>query len=203
MHFSIKAFAVFLAFSLCACTAGGSRAEPRRLLLAYDGPLAAVPATPRPRLVLRAVSVPDYLDRRELVRRVNASEIVRDETAVWAERPAKAITRWVSLALAAQRADYAVESTTTADGRAPDAVLALTLEGFEPGTDGVLRLRGSWVYVPYGKVASQSGRFDADARLAAATAEANVAALQEALGSAVNMLAGQLPKAVPVVELRR
>jgi len=199
----LKSFAVFLTASLVACAGSGPRTEPRRLLLAYEGPTAAAPSTARPRLVVRAVSVPDYLDRRELVRRVGASEIVRDEGAFWAERPGKSITRWVTLALAAQRSDYTVEGTTTADGRAPDAVLALTLDGFEPGADGVLRLRGSWIFALYGKVATESGRFDADAPVADASPEASVAALQAALGSAVTALAARLPKAVSAAEVRR
>lgn len=193
MH--LKMLMTVLALTLAACSSGAIRAEPKRLLLAYDGPAAAVPATPRPRLVVRGVSVPDYLDRRELVRRVGASEIVQDPNAYWAERPAKAITRWVTQALAAQRADYATESFTTADGRAPDALLAITVEGFEPGADGMLRLRGSWIFAPNGKVATQSGRFDADAMTADASSEASVAALQQALGSAVKTLAAQLPQA--------
>ncbi len=184
-----------LVLSLAACTGGSRRAEPRRLLLAYDGPVAAAPTAPRPRLVLRAISVPDYLDRRELVRRVGAAEIIRDERALWAERPAKALTRWVSLALAAQRADYAVESYTTADGRAPDALLSMTLEGFEPGADGIVRLRGTWTFAPNGQTATQSGRFDADQQTRDGSPEASVAALQQALGKAVGALAVQLPPA--------
>ena len=194
---------LFVALTLAACASKGPSNEPKRLLLSYDGPVAAAPAAPRPRLVVRSVGVPDYLDRRELMRRVSAAEIVRDETAFWAERPSKAITRWVTQALAAQRSDFAVESFSTADGRAPDAVLALTLDSFEPGADGTLRLRGSWIYVPNGKLAAQSGRFDADAATANNSAEASVAALQLALASAVKTVAEQLPKASFAAELRR
>lgn len=181
--------------ALTACTPGTVRQEPKRLLLSYQGAMPQLPVSPLPRLVLRAVSVPDYLDRRELVRRVGTVEVARDRSAVWAERPAKAITRWVTLSLGAQRRDYAVESFTTADGRAPDALLAITLEGFEPGVDGMLRLRGSWVFAPNGQRASLSGRFDADAQTSDGSAEASVAALEQALGSAVKALASQLPAA--------
>lgn len=194
---------IVAAVALAACASKNPRSEPKRLLLGYDGPVAAAPAAPRPRLVVRGVGVPDYLDRRELVRRVGAAEIVRDDTAYWAERPSKSITRWVTQALAAQRSDFAVESFSTADGRAPDAVLALTLDGFEPGADGTLRLRGSWIYAPNGKVAALSGRFDADAVTADGTAEASVAALQKALGEAVRSLAAQLPQAAAASEPRR
>jgi len=200
---NLKTFTPMLALLLVACAGNSTRAEPKRLLLSYDGPAAQAALTPQPRLVVRAVGVPDYLDRRELVRRVSATEIKRDDTAFWAERPGKSITRWVALALAAQRSDYSVESYTTADGRAPDALLAITLDDFEPDANGTVRLRGSWVYAPYGKVATKSGRFDADAALTDGSAEAHVAALQQALHIGVKMLAAELPAAMAAVEPRR
>jgi len=182
-----------LALALTACAGGASRPEPKRLLLSYDGPVAATPATSRPRLIVRAVNLPDYLDRRELVRRVGSAEIVRDDTALWAERPSKAITRWVTLALAAARTDYTVESYTPADGRAPDAVLVITMDRFEPDAEGVVRLRGSWVFAPNGRQGTASGRFDADAPMTGSSAEASVLALNAALGEAVKALAAALP----------
>lgn len=200
---AMKLLMVFLAVSLAACATGDSRTEPRRLLLAYEGPAPQVPATPRPRLVLRAVNLPDYLDRREMVRRSGSAEIVFDQSAHWAERPGKAITRWVTLALSAQRLDYAVESYTTADGRAPDALLSITLEGFEPGADGVVRLRGTWTFSPNGKVSTRSGRFDADQAIANDSAEASVIALRQALATAVKTLATQLPEAAFATERPR
>jgi len=182
-----------LALLLVACAGSGQRPEPQRLLLSYDGPVAAASSSPRPRLVVRGVELPDYLDRRELVRRAGPAGIVRDDTAFWAERPGKAITRWVTLALGAARADFAVEAYTPADGRAPDAVLALSLERFEPDAENVVRLRGRWVYAPNGRKATLSGRFDADAPSTGNTAESQVLALNAALAQAVKALATELP----------
>lgn len=194
---------IVVALALAACASKSPRGEPKRLLLRYDGPVAAAPLASRPRLVVRNVAVPDYLDRRELVRRVSDAEIVRDETAYWAERPSKSITRWVTQALGARRSDFSVESFSTADGRAPDAVLAITLDSFEPAADGTLRLRGSWIYAPNAKVAAQSGRFDADAVTSNPSAEASVAALQKALNTAVQTVAAQLPQIPPAADPRR
>jgi uncharacterized lipoprotein YmbA len=103
----------------------------------------------------------------------------------------------VSLALAAERPDLSVESHTPADGRAPDAVLALTLDDLTPGPDGVVRLRGAWVYAPAGGKATAVGRFDADAPARDASAEASVAALESALGQAVKALATALTTLKP------
>lgn len=192
-----------LALLLAGCASRAAQSEPQRLLLAYDGPVAAAPDTPRPRLVVRGISLPDYLDRRELMRRSGPNTVEPLPGAVWAERPGKAMTRWVAQAIAAKRSDVTVEAYSTSDGRAPDAVLALTLERFEPGVDGVMRLRGSYVYALQGKPAMLSGRFDADAPMTAITAEASVAALQSALALAVQALVATLPPLVPASTTNR
>jgi uncharacterized lipoprotein YmbA len=190
----LAALALALLASACA---GPQIAPPRRLLLSYEGP-APAPAQSelaRPRLVVRAVTVPDYLDRRQLVYRAEAAELRHYEQVEWAERPAKAVTRWLTQALAARRGDYTVLALTTPDGRAPDATLSLSLDAFEPGRDGVLRLRGSWAYARHAEAASLSGRFDADVPTAATTPEASVAAMQQALQQAFERLVVALPAA--------
>ena len=169
--------------------------SPRRLLLSYEGAAPAESTAARPRLVVRAVAVPDYLDRRNLVYRAEGAELREHPQTVWAERPAKSITRWLTQALAVQRPDYAVLAYTTPDGRAPDATLSLTLDAFETGADGLLRLRGSWAFAPHSEKTSVTGRFDADVRPASATADAVVAAMQQALQAATTRLSERLPKA--------
>lgn len=168
---------------------------PRRLLLAYEGPAPAESEAARPRLVVRAVAVPDYLDRRSLVYRGAGAELLQHDQAEWAERPAKAITRWLTQALAVRRADYAALAYTTPDGRAPDATLSLSLDAFETGADGLLRLRGSWAFARHAEVAGLTGRFDADVRPADGGPDATVAAMQQALQQATVRLVERLPEA--------
>ena len=194
-YFRPKLLAI-LALSLFAnACAGPQPAAPRRLLLSYEGPAPAQSELIRPRLVVRAVTVPDYLDRRQLVYRAEGAELRQYEQVEWAERPAKAVTRWLTQALAARRADYAVLALTTPDGRAPDATLSLSLDAFEPGRDGVLHLRGSWAYARHAEPAGRTGRFDADVPLAAASPEASMAAMQQALQQALEPLVQALPAA--------
>lgn len=181
---------------LSACLAP-QVAAPRRLLLSYEGAAPVESTAARPRLVVRAVSVPDYLDRRHLIYRADGAELRQHEQAEWAERPGKSITRWLTQALAAQRADYAVLAYTTPDGRAPDATLSLNLDAFETGSDGLLRLRGSWAFAPHSEKTSLTGRFDADIRPAAATPDAVVAAMQQALQAATLNLVERLPRLSP------
>lgn len=193
----LRLLALSCAAAVLAGCASREVAPPRRLLLAYEGAPPAESTGARPRLVVRAVSVPDYLDRRELVYRSGNAELREHDEAVWAERPAKAITRWLGQALATQRGDYAVLAYTTSDGRAPDATLSVSLEAFETGSDGLLRLRGSWAFASYGQAAALTGRFDADVRPATTGPDATVAAMQQALREATARLADRLPKAAP------
>jgi len=180
---------------LSACAASAPVIEPARLVLAYDGPSAVATPTVRRTLVVRAVTVPDYLERRSLVYR-DGVELKEYPNAVWAERPGKAITRYVTQALDAQRNDYAVQPLTTASGVVPDAALTLVIDRFEAEGQGPVKLRGSWSLSAPGALIA-SGRFDADASLAQATAAGNVAAMQRALAEASGKLAKDLPQAKP------
>ena len=104
----------------------------------------------------------------------------------------KAVTRFISQALAAQRSDYNVQSFTTASGVSPDAALTIAIERFEPDESGVLQLHGSWRLTATAQVLA-SGRLDAEATLAAATAADSVAAMQQALMTAVKTLVADIP----------
>jgi uncharacterized lipoprotein YmbA len=164
--------AVVLGLAACAST---PHTEPTRLLLSYDG-AAPIASTAKATLVVRAVTVPDYLDRRNLVYRSGA-ELKEYPDAQWAERPAKAITRYLTQALSAQRSDYAVQALTTASGVAPDAALTLVIDRFEAEQGGTVQLRGSWTLTAPGKILA-SGRLDADATTSPTSASTTVAAMQ-------------------------
>ncbi len=190
----IKASSLIFSLLLCACAASSPPPD-KKLLLDYQGPLpAAAAATQRPQLVVRGVSVPDYLERRGLAYRSAPNQLNFYSGVEWAERPAKGITRWVALALAAARNDYQVLAFTTGD-HLPEVLLGINLESAEPGPDNILHLRGGYNYFVNATQASGSGRFDADAPLSANTAEGSVAALQLALDTAVKKLAAELPSA--------
>lgn len=177
---------------LAGCAAGPPPTTPRQLLLSFDGPMvpAAASSGPRKSLVVRAVNLPEWLDRRALLQRASDTELREYPDAVWAERPGKAITRYLAQSLAAQRGDYEVQAFSVIG--APAAVLTVSLEHCEADTAKQLRLRGSWVLNVEGK-ASISGRLDADVPLASDSAEASVTATRTALDGALAVLARQLP----------
>ena len=194
MSLALRLIPLFSALLLTACFTP-HHVPPRRLLLSYEGGAPVESTAARPRLVVRAVTVPDYLDRRTLIYRAGDVELREHAQAEWAERPAKSLTRWLTQALAAQRGDYAVLAYTTPDGRAPDATLSLSLDAFETGADGLLRLRGSWAFATHAQAASLTGRFDADVRPTDASPDAVVAAMQQALQAATLKLVERLPRA--------
>lgn len=188
-------FAGLLA-ALTAC-AGATRPEPARLLLSYDGPVPAAAVSGRT-LVVRAVSMPDYLDRRDIVYR-NGAVVSQFADAMWAERPGKSITRYLAQALAAQRSDYTVQALTTASGVAPDAALSIVIDRFESDGGAALQLRAGWTLTAPGKTLA-AGRLQADVPLPAATAAGTVAAMQKALSIAAADLAASLPKVAATTE---
>ena len=184
-------FAAAITLSACVTT---PQTDIRQMLLSYDGPSPQATKA-KTILVVRAVSVPDYLDRRDVVYRRGA-ELKAYPDAEWAERPAKAISRYLSQALAAQRSDYQVQALTTASGVAPDAALTVVINRFESQESGKVQLRGNWNLTTLGKVLA-AGRFDADASESSDSASATVAAMQQALSAASSLLAQALP---PVAE---
>jgi uncharacterized protein len=191
---------IWLAGLLAALTAcaGAPRPEPTRLLLGYDGPTPAANVATGRTLVVRAVSMPDYLDRRDIVYR-NGAVVGQFADAVWAERPGKSITRYLAQALASLRSDYAVQALTTASGVAPDAALSIVIDRFEADGGAAVQLRAGWTLTAPGKTLA-AGRLQADVPLSAATAAATVAAMQKALSIAAADLAQTLPRVAAVAD---
>ncbi len=60
------------------------------------GAAAGAQQIQRPVLVVRTVSMPEYLDRRAIIYRSSDSELKRFPDVVWAERPGESVTRWMA-----------------------------------------------------------------------------------------------------------
>jgi uncharacterized lipoprotein YmbA len=129
---------------------GCSSAPPPRLLLLTND--VVVPPAPqakvRPLLVVRAVRLPEYMDRRALVYQSGEAELKKIPDTVWAERPEVAITRWLALQLAADLPDLEVRAFSAEPAGSAAETLYIELDNFEaralPGTSPELRLRGGW-----------------------------------------------------------
>jgi len=175
---------------LCAALAGCASTPPPKLQeLLLSAPatesISADAQSLRPQLVLRGVTVPDYLDRRALVYRDGLRSLAEYPGAEWGERPSKGITRWLAAALAQAHPSWQVLPFSSADGRLPKGLLTVHLQQAEPDAKaGLLQLRGEWSLSISGKTVA-SGQIQSSAPLGAATAEASVAALEAALSTAL------------------
>lgn len=175
---------------LTACAA----APPRLMLLSNDIVVPpAAPAMQRPMLVVRTVTMPEYLDRRSIIYRSSDSELKRFPEQVWAERLGESVTRWMALQLAADLPGYEVQAFGAASEKAPSLALNMELQSFEPdGTAGgaaTLHLRGSW-HLSGSNVTD--GRIAADVPMGTLDAAATVAAMRTALLQASDGIAAQI-----------
>jgi uncharacterized lipoprotein YmbA len=176
---------------LGACASGP---PPRLISLNND---TAVPPDSgnerRPLLVVRTVSVPEYLDRRALVYRSTQSELQRFPDSAWAERLDQSVTRWIAVQLAADLPHQEVRAFTAAGGETPAVALNLELLNFEaealPGAAPVLRLRCTW---HLSGAATAEGAVSADVPMNALDVPSTVAAMQTALTQASEAIAERL-----------
>jgi uncharacterized lipoprotein YmbA len=184
---------------LGACSSGPA---PRLMLLggdvapgSYTAGTAAGTAQ-RQLLVVRTVTMPEYLDRRAMLYRSSDAELKRFPDAVWAERPGESVTRLLGEQLAAGLPGWDVRSFTTAGETPPALALNVMLESFEPGpADGggyALRLRGAWNLS--GSIKAD-GRISADVPMSTLDATSTVAAMRTALKQAAAGIAAQVQQA--------
>lgn len=176
---------------LSACL-GGSGPPVQQVFFAYDGPLPTLPASGRPTLFVNPVGLPGYLQKPEIVYRVNGNQLKEFANAQWAEPPGAAITRYLILALSAARPDFAVQGTPLSTGNAPDAALIVSLDRFELIEGSGMQLHGVW-RLERANQASLAGNFDASGPVDSPSPQATALAMQRALDSAVQQLAHTLP----------
>jgi len=181
---------------LAACAAGP---PPRLILLSND--IAVPPPSnqaQRPLLVVRTVSVPEYLDRRSIIYRSSDAELKRFDDVVWAERLGESLTRWMALQLAADLPGYEVQAFSADSEKSPALALNIELQSFEPdtlpGASTVLRLRGNW-HLSGG--AMLDGRLAADAPMGTLDVLSTVAAMRASLTQVSDGIAQQVRQLPP------
>lgn len=95
-------------------------------------------------VAVAATSVPEYLDRMQLVRRVGGNGLLLLDGEQWGERPSVNISRALAQDLAALLpAQVTLLSTGRMDVR-PDYTIALALDDFEIDQSGAAVLAGRW-----------------------------------------------------------
>lgn len=131
-------------------TAGCSSAPPPTLYLLKAADLAAAsdrrPAKAPPRLAvaLGPVTVPDYLDRTEIVRRATDNRLALADNERWAE-PLRAGLQRVLTADLAVGLGSGIWVTGGTDRSSPvDIEIPVAIEAFEPDASGQVALVATW-----------------------------------------------------------
>lgn len=136
-------FFSFLALGLAL--AGCAGGPPPAVFVLDEAPRAApAPQMGGPRLEIRPVRVPDYLDTTDIVAR-KGNQIVARETARWGERLSAGLTRALSAALA-ERLPQATVGASGAFDR-PARELLVDVSAFEADADGQVVLRGRFTLI--------------------------------------------------------
>ncbi len=139
-----------------------------------------------PHIELKTVTVPDYLDTTDIVRRTGANEVITSATGRWGERVSLGVTRTLSGDLARRLPNVVVESRGAYE---PSRRLLVDVERFEIGEDGRCTLTARWRVTSSGdKVQSSSER----GTFSAAMTSNSDAAAALAMTSAIDQLSSQI-----------
>ena len=139
-----------------------------------------------PHLELKTVSVPDYLDSTDIVRRKAPNEVVTSDKGRWGERLSIGVTHALAGDLARRLPNVVIENRGVYE---PSRRLLVDVERFDVGEDGVCTLTARWRLTGAdGKVpaASEEGTF---VQTATSPSDASVAL---AMTAAIGQLAGQI-----------
>ena len=176
-----------LLIAACAST------PPARLYVLGDPPeptQAVEVQSGRPVVQLLPVSVPDYLDTREMLRRDGRNEVTPSPTGLWAERLLVGATHALAASLATHLRDVVI--ATDPSGVPPSRQIIVDVLAFEIGTDGRCLLTARWSFVSGDGVRVLHRESDSFVEQAAQSSDANVAA---AMTRAIHRLALQIAAA--------
>jgi uncharacterized protein len=165
----------------------GDPAEPAQAMKVQSG---------RPVVRLLPVTVPEYLDTREIMHRDRSNEVTASSTGLWAERLSVGVTDALAASLATHLPDVVI--VTGQPDVPPSRQIMVDVQQFEIGADGRCLLTARWDYVSGngGKVLRRES--DSLVEQAAQAGDASVAA---AMTRAINRLAMRIVAASPNPEI--
>jgi uncharacterized lipoprotein YmbA len=148
-------------------------------------------SAPRPRVLVGAVQVPDYLLRNQLLRRVDAHEVRYDAIARWAEPLDIAVQRVITGNLAAALDSNAVISFPSRTSEDLDWRIEITLRHFEADA------RSAHILADLMLTAGDSGRvdnwqFERERRLTDDSPGAVASTLSDLLGELSDSIAARI-----------
>jgi uncharacterized lipoprotein YmbA len=134
-----------VALAGCGALLGGG-APPKLYVLGDVATPAAQSERGRP-LLVRTVTVPEYLDSTDLLRRTGGNELTVSDTGKWGERLSTGVTRALASALATRVRRPILTNDSDRAGTAQD--LIVDVESFDARADGTVVLAARWqVYDP-------------------------------------------------------
>jgi uncharacterized lipoprotein YmbA len=180
-----------IAVALLALAIGACASAPVALVA-----LPAAPATAKrdagggASVLLREVSVPEYLDTFPVLLKREGSTLVVSKDTEWAERPSAGIARVLRDALSRQL--DASRVLVAGERRIPDADLTVELLALDP-QGSALHLEARWFFSCTASRGTRAGRSALDVPLASATPAAVAAATTAALARFAALLAEEVP----------
>lgn len=182
-----------------ALTTAGCASAPVSLVALPPAPQPAADQNRSPTsgstVLLRALSLPGYLDNFPVVIDRKGSALMVSHNTEWAERPSDAVARVLRDALSQRLGPARV--LIAGDGRIPDADLTVEFLALDP-QQGALRLDARWTFSCTARDRpSHAGRTRLQVPLEAATAPAVAAATARALGRLADVLATEAECARP------
>jgi uncharacterized lipoprotein YmbA len=143
-----------------------------------------------PRLELKTVTVPDYLDTTDLVRLTAANEVVASTTGRWADRVSIGITHALATDLATRLPNVVIESG--AEDESAGRIL-VNVERFDIGEDGRCTLTARWRIATHDdKIPSTSE----EGTFVVAAGSTKDAAVSLAMSAAIDQLSGRIAATV-------
>lgn len=190
-----RAGPIAAALALAACSVGD---PPRHFVLGADAaaPPAAVLATPRPlRVAVGPASVPEAIDRPQLVTRVGASRYLISEGERWAEPLKRAIPRVLARDLAALLAGASVAAADQHGGVDADYRVLIDVERIDAVAGEGVTMELTWSL----RARSGDRLLERRSQRVEAAGAGGTEALVAALGRGLSGVAGEIAEAVAAV----
>jgi hypothetical protein len=179
----VQVSVVLVAFLLCAAACGGKSASSKFYVLS-PLPQAGLSAAEGATIGVLPVSMPDYLDRPQIVTRVSENEIKLDEFSRWAEPLKESFTRALVMNLSTLLNTAKVVKTTTSIGFPMALLVGVEVVQFDGTLGGDVVLVVKWGLLEAdGKKLLLGKRSSFKEPTGAATYEALVAAESKAVAA--------------------
>lgn len=128
--------ALALTLLLAACGITGTSPEPRFYTLASEPPPAAPPSASSYTVVVGPVTIPEVVDRPQIVTRTNENRVEIDEQARWAAPLKSEIARVIADAIAKELSGARVSTAEQRASGAPDYRVVIDVQRFESSSAG-------------------------------------------------------------------